>query len=121
MKRLFPEFSTNRPDAGNKMNRSMSRLNLRSPLALGLISFALAASMLALAASAAPGLFGSRPATPSAKSRDAISVRTTNPDNPRIKLQDSRRVTASYRDRRQHRDLKWVFTPDYRQLVLDHL
>src|SRR5712692_2821097 len=49
MKQFFPRipFGT-----GNRMKRFMSRLDLRSPLVLVLISFAVAATLLALAASA---------------------------------------------------------------------
>src|SRR5712692_2847374 len=49
MKRFFPRIPFG---AGNRMKRFMSRLDLRSPLALVLISFAVAATLLALAASA---------------------------------------------------------------------
>src|SRR5713226_324559 len=49
MKQFFPRIPFS---IGNRMKLSMSRLDLRSPLALVLISFAVAATLLALAASA---------------------------------------------------------------------
>ena len=52
MKRFFPQFSTRSFTAGNKMKRSMSQLNLRSPLALALISFVAAATLITFVVSA---------------------------------------------------------------------
>ena len=55
MKRLFPQFSTRsfRPSTtGNKMNRSLSRLSRRSQLALVLISFVAAATLITFVVSA---------------------------------------------------------------------
>ena len=52
MKRFFPQFSTSSFTAGNKMKRSVSRLNLRSPLALVLISFVAAATLITFVVSA---------------------------------------------------------------------
>ncbi len=52
MKRFFPQLSTNTSTAGNKMKRSMSRLSRRSPLALVVISFAIAATLITFAVSA---------------------------------------------------------------------
>jgi Big-like domain-containing protein len=52
MKRCFPQLSTSTFTAGNKMKRSMSRLNLRSPLALILITFVIAATLITFAVSA---------------------------------------------------------------------
>jgi uncharacterized repeat protein (TIGR01451 family) len=55
MKRFFPQFSTRSfrlSSAGNKMNRFTSRLNLRSPLALVLISFVAAATLITFVVSA---------------------------------------------------------------------
>ncbi len=54
MKRFFPQFSTSsfRLSTIGKMKCSMSRLSLRSPLALVLISFVVAATLITLAVSA---------------------------------------------------------------------
>ncbi len=54
MKQFFPRvlFGNLRSFSGNKMKRTISRLKLRSPLALVLICFAVAAALLALAVSA---------------------------------------------------------------------
>ncbi len=54
MKQFFPRvlFGNLRIFSGNKIKRTISRLKLRSPLALVLICFAVAAALLALAVSA---------------------------------------------------------------------
>src|SRR5207253_5580615 len=55
MKEFFPRNPTSNTrllNAGNRVKLSTSRLSLRSPLALSLITFAVAAMLLALAASA---------------------------------------------------------------------
>jgi hypothetical protein len=52
MKRFFPQLSTSTFTAGNKMKRSLSRLSRRSRLALVLISFVAAATLISFAVSA---------------------------------------------------------------------